>query len=127
MTPTRIQRRRTKGWRMPPNTLYVGRPTKWGDPFRVFGRNENLFCDASHRRKILSPWVIFDPDLNTTNNPATAEMAVDHYRRWVLGEFADNVIVRPCLFTVDDIRRELRGHNLACWCQLMAEGGYRVP
>lgn len=33
MSPTRIQRKRTKGWRMPPNTVFVGRPTKWGNPF----------------------------------------------------------------------------------------------
>lgn len=26
MIPVRIQRKRTKGWRMPPNTEYVGRP-----------------------------------------------------------------------------------------------------
>jgi hypothetical protein len=31
--PIRIQRKRTKGWRMPPNTVYVGRPAKWGNPF----------------------------------------------------------------------------------------------
>ena len=35
MTPIRIQRKRTKGWRMPPNTVYVGRPTIWGNPFPV--------------------------------------------------------------------------------------------
>lgn len=29
--PKRIQRKRTKGWRMPENTVYVGRPTKWGN------------------------------------------------------------------------------------------------
>jgi hypothetical protein len=33
--PTRIQRKRTKGWKMPKNTVYVGRPTKWGNPFPV--------------------------------------------------------------------------------------------
>lgn len=33
-TPIRIQRKRTKGWRMPPNTIYVGRPTKWGNPYK---------------------------------------------------------------------------------------------
>jgi uncharacterized protein DUF4326 len=32
--PHRIQCRRVKGWRMPPNTVYVGRPTKWGNPFK---------------------------------------------------------------------------------------------
>jgi hypothetical protein len=33
--PKRIQRRRTKGWRMPPNTVYVGRPTAWRNPFAI--------------------------------------------------------------------------------------------
>ena len=31
----RLQRKRTKGWRMPPNTVYVGRPSKWANPFRI--------------------------------------------------------------------------------------------
>jgi hypothetical protein len=35
MAPKRIQRKRTKGWQMPPDTIYVGRPTKWGNPFNV--------------------------------------------------------------------------------------------
>src|SRR4051812_21500077 len=33
--PIRIQRKRTKGWRMPPNTIYVGRPNRWGNPYKV--------------------------------------------------------------------------------------------
>ena len=37
MHPIRIQRKRTKGWRMPPNTVYVGRPTTWGNPYTVAG------------------------------------------------------------------------------------------
>ncbi len=38
--PERIQRKGTMGWRTPPNTVYVGRPTKWGNPFSwgVYGR-----------------------------------------------------------------------------------------
>jgi hypothetical protein len=35
VAPRRVQRQRTKGWRMPANTVYVGRPTKWGNPYRV--------------------------------------------------------------------------------------------
>jgi len=31
--PKRIQRKRTKGYKSPPNTIYVGRPSKWGNPF----------------------------------------------------------------------------------------------
>ncbi len=34
MTPIRIQRKRTKGWKMPPNTIYVGRPTLYGNPWQ---------------------------------------------------------------------------------------------
>jgi hypothetical protein len=34
MMPKRIQRKRAKGWKMPPNTVYVGRPTKWGNPYK---------------------------------------------------------------------------------------------
>jgi hypothetical protein len=39
MKPYRIQRKRTKGWRMPENTVYVGRPTKWGNPYKVPTKN----------------------------------------------------------------------------------------
>src|SRR5688500_7708213 len=35
--PKRIQRKRSKGWRMPEGAVYVGRPTRWGNPFRVGG------------------------------------------------------------------------------------------
>jgi len=33
--PLRIQLRRTRGWRMPPNTVRVCRPGKFGNPFNV--------------------------------------------------------------------------------------------
>lgn len=33
--PERIQRKRTKGWRMPPNTRYLGRGSICGNPFKV--------------------------------------------------------------------------------------------
>ncbi len=35
MKPKRIQRKRTKGWKMPQNTLCATRPGKFGNPFRV--------------------------------------------------------------------------------------------
>jgi hypothetical protein len=31
----RVQLKRSKGFKMPPNAVYVGRPTKWGNPFRI--------------------------------------------------------------------------------------------
>ncbi|MCC5781400.1 hypothetical protein CRM73_00255 [Kocuria sp. CCUG 69068] len=33
--PKRIPRKRTQGWRMPENTVYVGRGSRWGNPWRV--------------------------------------------------------------------------------------------
>lgn len=42
--PIRIQRKRTKGWRMPENTVYVGRPTKWGNPYNISIYNDREKC-----------------------------------------------------------------------------------
>ena len=54
--PKRIQLRRTKGWRLPPNTVVVARPTKWGNPYRVGkwasvnGENELVY---NHARAVM--------------------------------------------------------------------------
>lgn len=114
--PKRIQRRRTKGFRLPDGAVVVTRPTRFGNPFRVMGRNEYLYCDASHRRTILTPWVIFDHDQDWRRNPATPEMAVAYYRRWLAHEFDGFGVVRPCNVTAADLE-SLRGKDLACWCR----------
>lgn len=31
--PVRLQRRRTKGYRLPPDAIYVGRPSRWGNSY----------------------------------------------------------------------------------------------
>lgn len=36
--PVRIQRKRSKGYKMPPGAIYVGRNTRWGNPYRVTAR-----------------------------------------------------------------------------------------
>jgi hypothetical protein len=58
MMPVRIQRQRIKGWKMPENTVYVGRPGRWGNPFAVIGKGQN-----------------------SKYPPMTAQLAVDAYRR----------------------------------------------
>lgn len=58
----RIQRKRTKGWKMPPNTVYVGRPTKWGNPFRLG-----------------------DPDLEA-GGMITRQKALDLYETWLMNK-----------------------------------------
>ena len=97
--PKRIQRSRRKGWRMPPNTVYVGRPSQWGNPFVVDERarvsNRRIATDSfRHLLQEHGAWSSIPPD------------------RWPRGKI-------PAMWTtVDDVRRELRGKNLACWCPL---------
>lgn len=45
--PRRIQRKRTKGWRMPPGAVYVGRPSIWGNPWRA---DDSMTADECVRR-----------------------------------------------------------------------------
>jgi hypothetical protein len=49
--PKRIQRKRTKGWTMPLGAVYVGRPTKWGNPFR----GPRASAVAAYRQWITGP------------------------------------------------------------------------
>ena len=48
--PRRVQLRRTKGWRMPPNTLKVDRTTPWGNPFVVGRDGDRAECVARFAR-----------------------------------------------------------------------------
>ena len=95
MKPQRIQLRRTKGWRMPPNTVKVDRSTRWGNPFHV---GDPVCLDG----------ISVDYHL-------TAEQAVREFRLWVTGGQSLPVYRRRPP-TTDEIRRGLRGKNLACWC-----------
>lgn len=51
MKPQRIQRQRTKGWRMPPNTVYVGRPSIFGNPFSADAAEQAGYADG-HRMAV---------------------------------------------------------------------------
>jgi len=53
--PQRIQRKRTKGWRMPENTVYVGRPSKWGNPFII---REHDIPDAKTAVEYFYRWMV---------------------------------------------------------------------
>lgn len=96
--PQRIQLSRQKGWRMPPNTVKVDRSTKWGNPFVRHGDGMAM----------------------------SRQMAVASFRSFVLAEGcwwskplpwpAGKIPAGPPT-TLDDVRAELRGKNLACWCK----------
>ena len=88
--PRRIQRKRTKGWRMPPNTIYVGRGSKWGNPFFVYS---NKYKDHKHD---LNPYCVRTP-----------EEAIEFFKSQYISRI-----------NLADIKKELKGKNLACWCRL---------
>lgn len=98
--PIRIQRRRTKGWRMPANTVYVGRPTQWGNPWRV-GQWETgeLQADGTNIHRI------------------TAEEAVENFRFTMCPIEGRPGFVTDFEMAEIDLR-PLRGKDLACWCPL---------
>lgn len=59
--PRRVQRRRTRGWRMPVGAVYVGRGSQWGNPYTIaeFGRDEALSKYRAHLAIVqnCTPWV----------------------------------------------------------------------
>lgn len=88
----RIQRQRTKGWRMPPGAVYVGRPSKWGNPWSV----GLVSCGCRSA----------DCEHNSFR-VETAEEAVALYRDWIInGRRRKHEL------------HELRGKDLVCWCPL---------
>lgn len=94
--PVRIQRKRTKGWRMPENTVYVGRGSKWGNPFVVGKPVPKIWLhgefDYFDTKQYLHDAIV-----------PTAQEAVRLFAKYVLDKEA---------------AQELRGKNQACWCAL---------
>ncbi len=104
MTARRIQRQRVKGWRLPAGAVYVGRPTRWGNPFVVgakIGRESPLWPYLTMPGR---PRTLLDGF--TSVRIGSAETAVEMYGWWVLEQPQLMLTVVPAL----------GGHNLVCWC-----------
>ena len=98
--PKRIQRSRSKGWRMPEGAVYVGRPTKWGNPYWI---GSNL------------PEVFVTDGLTVLWSTPRADDASRRAREFAVRRFRDRLEAEnPSLFWFE----ELRGKDLACWCPL---------
>lgn len=74
---------------MPPNTVYVGRGSVWGNPFRVGVDGDAAQCVAQYARQML-PY--------------------EHGQSLRLYLMSEAMLLA--------IRESLRGKNLACWCPL---------
>jgi hypothetical protein len=106
---TRIQRTRKKGFKLPPNTVCITRPGKWGNPFKVGETYRN------------SAWIAaMFPDnpkyalelIETGITPANAKEAVEWFE-----------ISMEAMFRLDPDRTKedllkLKDKNLACWCKV---------
>jgi len=121
---TRIQRKRTKGWRMPEGAVYVGRPTKWGNPFALTGgwqeafRAVLLLGEKGNRAgrlaasiKLYRMWLTCDG----VAVPESEVAAMDPWHKEIAIVRASLTHPRP---TVQSICDELGGKDLACWCPL---------
>ena len=102
--PERIQRQRTKGWRKPEGAIYVGRPTIWGNPWRV---PIILEGPPTYRRPPLHALAPFEYQWGRVDVSITPWLAVALYDTWIHAEGRAAVV-----------REHLRGHDLVCWCPL---------
>jgi hypothetical protein len=133
---TRIQRKRTKGWRMPEGAVYVGRPTKWGNPFGYRDHTGLVRYQPSapdkwdYEGRISADGNRHDyygPDGTVTEfwvRYATRGELVELYRLTLLDPTPSMRSSDPSRgghflkVTADGIRAELAGKDLACWCAL---------
>jgi Domain of unknown function (DUF4326) len=91
--PIRIQRKRTRGFRLPPNTVCVNRPTRYGNPFVVGTYQKHplahlgsvLVRDSHHAQVLFKEWLVV-----TAEGQKLARRAKD----------------------------QLRSKNIACFCGL---------
>jgi hypothetical protein len=104
MMPKRIQRKRTKGWRMPENAVSVTRPGKWGNPFVIgdYYMRGDFRGDVGAFRMIYTSTIAAHADSRYTKI-TTASEAVEWFR-WYMTQVKRDF-------------SELRGKDLACWCK----------
>lgn len=122
--PQRIQRQRTKDWRMPENTVYVGRGSIWGNPFAVLigTRTDPLGVKSDlNVVDIRSDEVIAYHCLTKVEALSRAAFQYEALIRGAVPNHSLRQItleVEPGFAALADRLPDLRGKNLACWCPL---------
>ena len=106
--PIRIQRKRTRGWRMPQGVVSCTRPGPFGNPIKVgMTVQEALFPCAHDESTVDSPKEAAELFDSVLSDP-------EEWKRMIgcLPDWADRILDRI---------EELRGKDLACWCRLDAK------
>ncbi len=109
LTTSRIQLSRAKGWRMPARAKKVDRSTRWGNPYRVdvFGLARSLALFENTLRGVWMPALV-DGDQDALLREAYA--------------LHQAFLKRHQHHALENIRHELGGWDLACWCKLPVNG-----
>lgn len=139
--PKRIQRKRTKGWRMPPGAVYVGRPSRWGNPFPLAGSYAvwatvalgGVISPENRRRAavvLYAAWLRRVPMIAPLAAPPPTDDVIEYgdgtmrstaeaARAFAAGAatmYAPAFLPDPP--TLDEIKAALAGQDLVCWCPL---------
>lgn len=121
--PTRIQRTRRKGSRLPAGAVCVSRPHRLGNMFKVEALPTPLFDPGQHAVvDTLGQTSLSGPDLVFPDRWAASVVAVRLYEL--------HVGPMGCYEYDDDTSRlllSLAGRDLACWCPLTDKHGNRWP
>ncbi|KAB7839478.1 DUF4326 domain-containing protein [Streptomyces mobaraensis] len=115
--PARIQRRRTPGWCAPGGAVYVGHPTRWANPFavcQITGQRWQVIDTGGRSRSLVEePQVFHEADQGLARLAATRLFEL-HIGALGLYRYDDQ--------TMTDLRRELGGRDLTCWCPVPEPG-----
>jgi hypothetical protein len=107
--PIRVQRKRIAGWRKPEGAVYVGRPTRFGNPARIIpagNRNGGLLVQWGANGAVVGTWPADGLDAR--------RYAAELYASWINQPEQEDT---RALF-----RALLHGRDLTCWCPLPAPG-----
>jgi hypothetical protein len=101
MPPQRIQLKRTRGWRIPVNTLKVDRSTIYGNPFTAEVR------EVAEAVAMFAEWL---DDAHWDEHHGARFPAL--IQKQLMQRRAEVLVALP----------KLRGFHLACWCPLPKAG-----
>jgi hypothetical protein len=102
--PTRIQRKRTAGWKKPQGAVYVGRGTRWGNPWVIAETGTGWAVSWAGARDQV-PHGLRTEVIANDRRDAHA-LAVELYENWLYAQTA----------LLERARKELAGRDLMCWC-----------
>jgi hypothetical protein len=120
--PRRIQLSRAKGYRKPKGAIVVGRPSKYGNPYKVVPSSSRVEAVSGwwHVETWDGPNRGYPRSVSYSTKAEAAECAV----AWFKGDIGPRAMHR---WTEDEIRADLAGHDLACWCPPTDEDGQDFP